>query len=112
MVSFSGYQAATSVPRLERDRHLTVRDSDWIAPDPQLRRGEADACRDVELDPVPRAGDDLAGADPGVSPARLGVARHRPVDAALAEWTVLVGADVRQGVECTVEIEDADFDIA
>lgn len=61
---------------------------------------------------MPRAGDDLAVADPGELPVGGGGAGGGAVDAALAEGAELVGADVWQGVQLAVDVEDADGDAA
>src|SRR5215210_6354332 len=94
------------------DRHLDlpVLDGYRIGAHAQPGRGEALASGDIELDAVPRAGDDLALAHPLERPASRGGAGHRAVDRPRAERTKLMGTDIGEGVKVSVHIEDPDLD--
>src|SRR5215212_124805 len=73
---------------------LSVLDGYRIGAHAQPGRGEALTSRDIELDAVPRAGDDLTLAHPLELPVSRGGAGHRAVDRPRAEWTELMGTDV------------------
>src|SRR5215217_905917 len=93
------------------DRHLDlpVLDGYRIGAHAQPGRGEALTSHDIELDAMPRAGDDLTLAHPLEFPVSRGGASHRAVDRPRAEWTELMGTDVGKGVIVSVDIEDADL---
>src|SRR5215218_7289111 len=94
------------------DRHLDlpVLDGYRIGAHAQPGRGEALTSRDIELDAVPWAGDDLTLAHPLELPISRGGAGHRAVDRPRAERTELMGRDIGEGVKLSVHIEDADLD--
>src|SRR5829696_9066453 len=94
------------------DRHLDlpVLDGYRIGAHAQPGRGEALTSHDIELDAMPRAGDDLTLAHPLEFPVSRGGASHRAVDRPRAEWTELMGTDIGKGVKLSVHIEDADLD--
>src|SRR5215212_6260621 len=94
----------------DRDFYLPVLYGYRVGAHPQPGRGEALTGGDIELDAVPRAGDDLTLAHPRELPVSRGGAGHRAVDRSRAERTKLMGTDVWEGVKVSVHIEDADLD--
>lgn len=95
-----------------RHHHLAILHPYLVRPYLQPARHQRDPGGDIKLNPVPGAGDDFAVADPGELPVRGGGAGGGAVDGALAEGAELVRADVRQGVQLAVDVEDANGDAA
>src|SRR5688572_15702840 len=110
--SATGFGTIIPVELIPSDRHLhlSILDGYGVGAHAQTGRGEALAGDDVELDAVPRAGDDLALAHPLESPACRGGAGHRAVDRPRAERTKLMGTDIGEGVKFSIDVEDADLD--
>src|SRR3954453_7125973 len=92
------------------DLYLPVLDGYRVGAHAQPGRGEALSGGDIELDAVPRAGDDLTLAHPRELPVSRGGAGHRAVDRTRAERTKLVRTDIGQGVKVSIHIEDTDLD--
>src|SRR5205814_1172637 len=97
-----------------QDDDLAVLDRDRVGLDAHLRVDQALPGRDLELPEVPGAADDLAVALDRVVVDDQRATRGRRVgddpaeDVAGAERAGLVRAEVAQGVELAVDVEDAD----
>ena len=99
--------------RISRSQaHLTVDHSDWKLSQPEILRRQALTGNDVELQSMPRAGQNLSAANPLKAPARTDVADHRAADRSLAGRPELMRAHVVQRVQSSGDVEDADLQIS
>src|SRR5215213_11975800 len=81
----------------DRDFYLPVLDGDRVGAHAQPGRGEALAGGDIELDAVPRAGENLTLTHPLKLPVSRGGAGHRAVDRSRAEGAKLMGTEIGEG---------------
>src|SRR3954452_10173837 len=92
---------------LERDLDQAFLDRDRIGSHAHPGRGETLTGHDIEFDPVPRTGHDLALTDPGKFPPGRGGAGCGAVDGSFTERTILMRTDVGKRVERAADVEYA-----
>src|SRR4051812_25810224 len=93
---------------LERDLDLAFLDRNGIGSYAHPGRGETLTGHDIEFNPVPRTGHDLALTDPGKFPSGRGGAGCGSVDRSFTERTILMRTNVGKRVERATDVEHAD----